>query len=164
VTETQESVVNTQSRKSRFHTIVVGALSIATLLGVSACNSDDAANDALEDAGVDANVNTGGGLPDGFPEAVVTPDLKLETGIAAVGTFTLRYTTEDPAADTAAYRDALTAAGFTATELIDNLADPATGGNIAFTATSAEYSVVVSAFSPDAPGGGNYMGVAVAPA
>ena len=143
---------------------IVSAFGLVALLGVSACSADDAANDALKDAGVEANVNTEGGLPDGFPEAVTTPDLDLETGIAAVGTFTLRYTTDDPAADTAAYRDALAADGFTVTELVDHLADPATGGNIAFTATSAEFSVVVSAFSPDAPGGGNYMGVVVTPA
>lgn len=153
--------MNTQSPKSRFKKIIIGALSVATLLGVSACNSDDVANDALKDAGVDANINTGGGLPDGFPSAVVTPDLKLESGVAAVGTYTLRYTSDDAAVDTAAYRDALTAAGFTATESVDHLADPAAGGNVTFTATSAEWSIIVSAFSPDAPGGGNYMGVVV---
>ncbi|MEO6125601.1 MAG: hypothetical protein ABIR32_18025 [Ilumatobacteraceae bacterium] len=150
--------------KSRFSKFIIGAVGVTTLLGLSACNSDKAANDALKDAGVEANVNTGGGLPAGFPKEVVTPDLKLETGIAAVGTFTLRYTSPNPAADTAAYRDALTAAGFTVSELVDHLADPAAGGNVAFTASSAAYTVVVSAFSKDAPGGGNYMGVVVTPA
>ena len=148
----------------RFNTPIIGALGLVAALGLGACSADDAANDALKNAGVDANVATGGDLPEGFPDDVPTPGLDLESGVAAIGTYTLRYTSKDPAKDTAAYRDALAAAGFTVTDLVDNLADPASGGNIAFTASNASWTVAASAFSPDAPGGGNYMGIVVTPA
>jgi hypothetical protein len=148
---------------NRFNTPIIGVLGLVAVFGLGACSADDAANDALKNAGVDANVATDGDLPAGFPADVTTPDLSLESGAAAVGTYTLRYTSDDPAAQTAAYRDALAGAGFTVTDLVDHLADPASG-NIAFTASNTSWNVAVSAFSPEAPGGGNYMGVVVTPA
>lgn len=143
---------------------IIGACGVVALLGLAACSADDVANDALKDAGVNGDISTGGDLPNDFPADVVTPDLPLETGLGLQGTFTLRYTTNDAAADVAAYRSALAEDGFTITGDFDNLADSATGGNVGFTATSADWNVTVSAFGPDALGGGNYLAVIVAPA
>ena len=143
---------------------IIGAISLVALLGMAACSSsDDAANDALKDAGVSGDIDTGGDLPKDFPSDVAVPELGLETGVGLEGTFTLRYTSEDPAADVAAYRSALEAGGFTIANDFDNLADPATGGNVGFIGTSSAWTVTVSAFGPDAPGGGDYMAVVVAP-
>ncbi len=142
---------------------IIGAFGIVAALGFSACSGDDAANDALKNAGVDGDISTGGDLPRDFPADVATPDLNLEQGIALQGQFTLRYTTKAAAADVATYRAALAEKGFTVTNDFDNLADPAAGANVGFVATSAEWSVTVSAFGPDAPGGGNYLAVVVTP-
>ena len=136
---------------------LLGAFGLAAMLFVgAACSDDDAANDALKDAGVDANINTGGGLPSGFPEAdVPTPELKLETGVTAAGTYTLRYTATDAKANSDAYKTKLTEAGYTISGEADFLAQP--NGNIAFTATKDKYTVSVSSFNtPD-----KYMAVVV---
>ena len=146
---------------NKFKTFIK-AFGVVALLGFAACSKDDAANDALKDAGLDGNISTGGDLPADFPKAdVPTPDLKLETGIGLQGTYTLRYKAKDAAADVAAYRAELVAAGYTVTSDFDNLADPAAGANVGFVATGPKFGVSVSAFGPDAPGGGNYMAVVV---
>jgi len=136
-------------------------LAAALLVGGAACSADDVTNAALEDAGVEGSVSTSGDLPDDFPSEVATPDLPLETGAGVEGIFTLRYTSDDPTGDFAAYRSALEDAGFTADE--DFTFDKASGDHTGFTATSAEYSVLASAYGPDAPGGGNYLAVVVSP-
>jgi hypothetical protein len=136
-------------------------LTTALLIGGAACSAEDVTNSAMEDAGIDGNISTGGDLPDGFPTEVATPELDLETGAAVEGIFTLRYSSDDSAADAAAYRTALEDAGFTPGE--DFTFDEASGDYSGFTATSAEYSVLASAYGPDAPGGGNYLAVVVTP-
>ena len=142
---------------------LIGALGLtfALAIGGAACSAEDQTNAALEKAGVDANVSTGGDLPDGFPEAVATPDLELESGAAVAGTYTLRYTSSDPAGDVAAYRSALEDAGFTPGEDFTN--DKAAGDFQGFTAADETYTVMASAYGPDAPGGGDYMAVVVTP-
>lgn len=133
---------------------------LALLGGVAACSADDAANKALKDAGV--NVNTQGGLPKGFPTDVPTPDLKIETGVAVAKGFTLRLTSPSAVADVAAYKDTLSKAGFTMSDEFDNSAKD--GHNVGFTATGKGFRVIAVAFTPEAPGGGKYMGVQVDPA
>lgn len=142
---------------------LIGALGLtfALAIGGAACSTEDQTNAALEKAGVDANVSTGGELPDGFPETVATPDLELESGAAVAGTYTLRYTSSDPAAEIAAYRSALEAAEFTPGGDFTN--DAAAGDYQGFTAANADYTVLASAYGPDAPGGGNYLAVVVTP-
>ncbi len=145
-----------------FKSMVI-AFGVVATMGISACNQDDAANDALKQAGVNGNVNTEGGLPDGFPADLATPDLKLESGIGVEGTYTLRYTSMAAAEDVTAYRGALGEDGFTSTEIVDNSGQPSAGGNVTFTSANDDWSVVVAAFGPDAPGGGNYLAVVVTP-
>jgi hypothetical protein len=140
---------------------IVGALGLATALLVGSGCASDVANNALKNAGVSVN----GNVPADFPKAdVPLPTGKLETAVGAVGSFTFRYTSTDPKGDVASYKSALTAKGFTITGEADNLGNATACGNIAFLATSAKYSVAVSAFDASAPGGGNYMGVVVTPA
>jgi hypothetical protein len=141
---------------------LIGALglSAALLFGAVACSNDSVANAALDKAGVEGDLSTEGSLPDGFPESVPAPDLELETGVALEGTFTLRYTSDDQA-DAAAYRTALEDAGFTSGQ--DFTFDKASGDYSGFTATSDEFTVLASAYGPDAPGGGNYLAVVVTP-
>ena len=137
------------------------ALTAGLLLGGVACSSQDAANAALDKAGVEADISTDGHIPDGFPEEIPTPDLKLENGAAVEGIYTLRYTSDDPAADVAAYRQAVEA-----TELImgeDFTFDKASGDYQGFMASNEKYTLMASAYGPDAPGGGNYMAVVVTP-
>ena len=135
-------------------------LSAALLLGATACSNDSVTNAALEKAGVDGDIATQGSLPDGFPESVPTPDLELETGVALEGIHTLRYTSDD-VADAAAYRTTLEDAGFTSGQ--DFTFDKASGDYSGFTATNTEFTVLVSAYGPDAPGGGDYLAVVVTP-
>lgn len=141
---------------------LIGALglSAALLLGATACSNDSVANAALEKAGVDGDLSTKGSLPDGFPESIPTPDLPLETGVALEGIFTLRYTSDD-VADAAAYRTVLEDAGLTTGQ--DFSFDKASGDYSGFTASNDEYNVVVSAYGPDAPGGGDYLAVVATP-
>lgn len=150
------------SRTRRSPLLAALGLTAALVLGGTACGSDDQANAILKSAGVDANVSTGGDLPDGFPGEVPTPDLDLETGAAAVGTFTLRYTSKDAHADAAAYQKALEAKGFTISNPFDF--DEASGDYVGFTADGSGQQVIASAYGPKAPGGGNYMAVVVTPA
>ncbi|CAN5405118.1 hypothetical protein BH10ACT3_BH10ACT3_09000 [soil metagenome] len=115
-------------------------LAVTLLIGGVACSSQDQANAALEKAGVDANVSTDGDLPSGFPEEVGTPDLPLENGAAVAGTYTLRYTSDDPAADAAAYKEVLQGNEFTMGE--DFSFDKASGDYQGFMASNEKYSVI----------------------
>jgi hypothetical protein len=122
----------------------LAALAVAMLVTGCGNSAKDKADAALKQAGV---------------ADVPTPAIPLETAVAAAGTFTLRYTTKDPKADMAAYRAALVAAGFKINSEADNLTGPSK--NINLMATKGTVTVIAAAFGPDAPGGGNYMGVVV---
>ena len=152
-----------RSKKGRS---LLGAFGLTAMLFVgAACSAEDQANDALKDAGVDGNITLDGGIPKDFPsDEVALPDLKLQTGVGLSGSFTLKYTTKDAKADVATYRAALAEDGATVTADFDHLDDPATGGNVGFTATKGTWRIDVSAFGPDAPGGGDYLAVIVMPA
>jgi hypothetical protein len=138
---------------------IISAAALMTLAGACGAGAKDKADAALKDAGIE--VPDAGKLPANLPEGTPTPTLKLETGIEAAGTFTLRYTSTDAKADMAAYRTALVAAGYT----ISNDADGLSGAskNVVLMATKGASTILASAFAPDAPGGGNYMGVVVTP-
>jgi hypothetical protein len=136
---------------------IVSAAALMTLAGACGATAKSKADAALKDAGVE--VPAAGKLPANFPAEVPTPSLKLETGIEAAGTFTLRYTSADPKADMAAYRSALVAGGYTISSDVDDLSGPSK--NVVVMAVKGTSTVLASAFAPDAPGGGNYMGVVV---
>jgi len=136
-------------------------LTAALLVGGAGCAKDSATNAALKSAGVDADVATDGGLPDGFPEAVATPDLDLETGAGIAGVFTLRYTSKDSATDVGEYRATLKEKGFAIDE--EFTFDKTQGDYVGFMASSPEFTVMASAYGEAAPGGGNYMAVVVTP-
>lgn len=136
---------------------LVSALALVTLASSCGGGAKAQADKALKDAGVE--VPESGKLPSGFPTDVPTPDLKLENGVGAAGNFTLRYTSSDAKGDITKYRDKLVAAGFTVANESDDLAG--TGKNAVVMATKGTMTVAASAFAPDAPGGGNYMGVVV---
>jgi hypothetical protein len=135
----------------------LAAIAVAMLATGCGNSAKDKADAALKQAGVE--VPTSGKLPASFPADVPTPAISLETAVAAAGTFTLRYTTKDPKGDMAAYRAALVAAGFKINSEADNLTGPSK--NINLMATKGTVTVIAAAFGPDAPGGGNYMGVVV---
>lgn len=144
----------------------MASVALVALLAVGAsCSTEDQVNDALKDSGIEGNVTLEGDLPADFPkDEVPTPDLALETGIGLQGNFTLRYTSKDAVGDVAAYRSAVAEDGFNVTSDFDNSADPSGGGNVGFIASNDDWAINVSAFGPDAPGGGNYMAVVVMPA
>ncbi len=160
------TIPHTSPNRSKKGRTLLGAFGLTAMLFVgAACSAEDQANDALKDAGVDGNITLDGGVPKDFPsDEVALPDLKLETGVGLSGTFTLRYTTKDAKADVATYRAALAEDGAIITADFDNLTETAPGGNVGFTATKGTWAIDVSAFGPDAPGGGNYLAVVVSPA
>lgn len=150
----------TRIRRGRLGLSGIALAAMLTL--AAACSAEDQVNDALKDSGVNGNVSLDGQLPAGFPKDVPTPDLKLETGIALEGINTLRYTAKDAEGDVADYKGAITEAGFTITSDFNNLAESASG-NVGFVAENDTWRVDVSAFGPNAPGGGNYLAVVVSP-
>jgi hypothetical protein len=138
------------------------AVSAAVLIGVGCTSPEDQVNKALKNSGVELD-GLGKSVPASLPkDEVALPKLQLETAIGTAGQYVFRYTSPDPAGDVAGYQAALQATGFTITGTFDNLADPASGGNVGFTATGPRWSVTVSAFAKGAVDG-LYMGVVVAP-
>ena len=135
---------------------LIAAIGLAATVLLSSACVEDTVNKALKNSGVSID----GSLPSGFPKELPTPTLHLETGVAAGSEFTLRYTSSDAAADTAAYAAALKSAGYTISSNTNNLGDGTARGNVTFEA-KGRYDVIVSTFHDPAYAGGNYMAVVV---
>jgi hypothetical protein len=135
----------------------LAALAVSMLVTGCGNSAKDKADAALKQAGVE--VPASGKLPADFPADVPTPAIPLETAVKAGGAFTLRYTSKDPKANMDAYHAQLVASGYTITSKADALT--LASKNTVVMATKGTITVTAVAFAPDAPGGGNYMGVVV---